>query len=488
MGTGQQPSFTPRLPGDAETAPAMTSLSSPGQQHPRRRGRFAMGLMLALTPIALCVFMPIPPQSESLPPSDSARTGNATRAADEDADARLAYAQATPNDVITRLQKRMDSRQITLAYDNKWGYLPAVLKALQVPLSSQMLVFSKTSVQKDMISPERPRALYFNEDVYIGYVPDSKAMEVVADDPRLGPVYYVLLQKPTDKPVFFRSVDACLECHATKASHYIPEHLMRSVYVDADGLPYPGAQSYATTDASPWNQRWGGWYVTGRHGVQRHMGNGFALKHGNEVTMDLEKGANITHLHGLVDTSPYLTPHSDIVALMVFAHQTHLQSLITQANYQTQAALRKAKAADAEAQRPEDAGHVLSQVKEICEPLVKAMLFEGEPPLKSPIFGTSGFAEQFAIRGPHDRKNRSLWELDLKHRLFRYPCSYTIYSQAFDALPDPAKDYLFRRLREVLSGRDRSKEFAYLSAADRKAILEILQETKPAFAARAARR
>jgi len=434
-----------------------------------RRWRCSLGLLLALAPAAVPALLRAPVNEE---------------------DPRSAYAQATPDNVIARLQKRIDSGQVTLAYDSKQGYLPAVLKALQIPASSQMLVFSKTSVQKELISPQTPRALYFNDDAYVGYLPDAKALEIATTDPQWGPVYYVLLQKPRDKPIFFRTVDACLECHATRTTHYVPEHLMHSVYADTDGTPLPKAPTYETTDESPLEERWGGWYVTGKHGNQRHMGNALATMRDGAARMDREKGANLTDLRGRFDTSSYLTPHSDIVALMALAHQTHLQNLITQAHYQTRAALLAAKTAHS-AGAPPDAVHAENapdRIQAACEPLVKAMLFVDEAPLKAPITGTTGFAEQFAARGPRDRKHRSLRELDLKRRLLRYPCSYTIYSEAFDALPDPAKDYLFRRLQEVLSGRDRSKEFAPLSAADRKAIREILLETKPAFAAWVARR
>jgi hypothetical protein len=423
-----------------------------------------MLLVLALTPAGGLAFMPSPKDGE---------------------DAGIRYAQATPNDAISRLQSRIDSGEVTLAYDRVRGYLPAVLKALQIPVSSQMLVFSRTSVQKELISPQTPRALYFNDRAYVGYVPGGKTLEVATADPKLGPVYYVLLQRPKDKPQFFRTVDVCLKCHVSARSNHLPEHLMRSVYADADGEPYLKAKSYVTTDASPLNERWGGWYVTGKHGSQRHMGNGFAMRQGDDVTLDLEKGANVSDLHLLVNTSPYLSPYSDMVALMVMGHQTHLQNLIMKANYQTNEALRDEKAGNRDPGRPEAdrAGRTLSRIKGACEPLVKALLFVGETRLTAPIVGASGFAEQFAARGPRDRKNRSLRELDLKHRLFRYPCSYTLYSEAFDALPDPAKDYLYRRLWAVLSGRDQSREFAHLSEADRKAIREILRDTKPAFAA-----
>jgi hypothetical protein len=110
---------------------------------------------------------------------------------------------------------------------------------------------------------------------------------------------------------------------------------------------------------------------------------------------------------------------------------------------------------------------------------VRYLLFANEAPLEEPVAGTSGYAEEFAARGPRDARGRSLRDFDLRRRIFKYPCSYLIYSEAFDAIPQPAKDYVYRRLLEVLSGREQGPEFASLSAEDRRAILEILVATKP---------
>ena len=95
------------------------------------------------------------------------------------------------------------------------------------------------------------------------------------------------------------------------------------------------------------------------------------------------------------------------------------------------------------------------------------------------ITSTPGFAKDFVRRGPRDAKGRSLRDFDLERRLFKYPCSYLIYSAAFDGMPADVREYVLRRLYEVLTGADRAPEFAHLSAADRKAILEILVATKP---------
>jgi hypothetical protein len=430
------------------------------------------------------------------------------------------YKQATPDDAITRLQRRIDDGKVTLAYDPDRGYLPAVLKALHIPTSSQVLVFSKTSVQKELISPQRPRAIYFNDDTYIGYVPTGRSLEVATQDPKLGSVYFVVLQRPRAKPKFFRSVDACMECHSGAVAGRFPGNLMRSVTTDAEGTPDPTAPNIQTTDATPLSRRWGGWYVTGTHGNQRHLGNLIAERPGEASPLNIEWGANVTDLHRFFDTSLYLSPHSDIVALMVLEHQTFLQNLITQAGYETNEALnapteagsgtslgpqatqppirqddpkprliREGQSVDKGPDHPEPGAResLQSRIGLACEPLVRAMLFSGETRLTAPIVGTSGFAEQFGTHGPFDRKHRSLRQLDLKRRLLRYPCSYTIYSEAFDALPVPAKDYVFKRLWQILSGQDHSPEFAHLSVADRKAVREILLETKPAFAAWKAR-
>lgn len=395
------------------------------------------------------------------------------------------YTNTSPHDAITRLQEQIDKGLVTLPYDNRLGYLPAVLKQLRIPTSSQALVFSKTSVHKDRISPQTPRALYFNDATYVGWVPHVDVVEFATLDLKLGAVFYSLSQQRTARPRFVRKIKDCLPCHGGSFTDRVPGFVMRSVYPDAEGEPESGAATYLTIDASPLKERWGGWYVTGTHGSQRHMGNGFARVQGDIVTMDMDAGANLTDLKRRVDTSPYLSRHSDIVALMVMEHQTHLQNLIIKASYQTRGALHAEQAFPREPERSAGArsDSTESRVAAACEPLVRAMLFVGEVRLTAPIRGTSGFAEQFSARGPRDRRNRSLRELDLKQRLLRYPCSYMIYSEAFDSLPALAKEYVYRRLWEVLSGQDRSSEFTHLTQADRKATLQILLETKPAFAA-----
>lgn len=409
----------------------------------------------------------------------------APQVAEDSDDETIQYIKSKPEDAISRLQMSIDSGSVKLEYSPKNGYLPSVLKQLSITPASQTLVFSKTSFQRDLISPDTPRALYFNDHTYIGWEQNAPLLEVSTVDPQLGAVFYVLQQQPKAKPHFIRQTYECLQCHTGTMSSGVPGHIMRSVYARRDGLPDFAAGTFLTTDQSPIEERWGGWYVTGTHGSMRHMGNVIARGSDADPTLDREKGANVTDLKSFVDTSPYLRKTSDIAALMVMEHQTRVQNLITKANYHTRIALRYEQMMNKEMNRPANyrAESTMSRIKSVCEPLLKAMLFSEEARLTSRISGDPGFAASFSQNGPRDKKGRSLRDFDLNHRLFRYPCSYLIYSDAFNGLPVDAKEYFYHRLWEVLNGTDTSPAFAYLSTADRANIRDILLDTKPDFAA-----
>jgi hypothetical protein len=220
--------------------------------------------------------------------------------------------------------------------------------------------------------------------------------------------------------------------------------------------------------------------VTGTSGKQTHLGNLIVRGQTRPEDIDNSGNINVTDLGRYVNTSPYLTPHSDIVALMVLEHQTEMHNRITRANYLTRIALRDEAEFNKALGRPADyrSESTVSRIKNAGEPVVKYLLLCEETPLTDSVKGTSGFAEEFVQRGPRDRRGRSLRDLDLKRRLFAYPCSYLIYSEAFDSLPAPVRDYVLRRLWDVLNGTDTSKDFAHLSVEDRRSVLEILRETK----------
>ena len=401
------------------------------------------------------------------------------RAADIERDP-IHYSTTPVHNAISRLEQRMEAGEVSLPYDNHFGYLPSLLSALKVSDASQMLVFSKTSMQRQCITAKTPRAVYFNDDNYVGYCQDGAVLEILSVDPQLGSVFYTLDQEKADKPHLKRQDDTCLICHASSQNQGIPGLLVRSLYADAEGFPLLNLGGYRTDQTSPIKQRWGGWYVTGTTGKQRHMGN--LIAHGKRDPAELDDMAvpNVTDLSRLLRPSDYLTGHSDVVALMVLEHQAEMHNRITRANYLTRIALFDESELNIALGQPTAPRSDLTtrRIKSACEPLVEYMLFSGETQLTDKIRGTSGFAEQFVKQGPRDGRGRSLRDLDLTTRLFVYPCSYLIYSDSFDALPDAAKEYTMRRLWDVLSGKDQSKEFAHMPAADRRAILEILRATK----------
>ena len=391
------------------------------------------------------------------------------------------YSTAPRTDPVAKLQAKLASGQAKLDFDERSGYLPALLRALNISETSQVLVFSKTSFQRERISPQQPRALYFSDDVYVGSVDQGEVLEISAVDPQLGAVFYTLAQQPSDKPVPVRQLDSCTQCHASSMTEGVPGHLVRSVYPDAHGQLILSAGSFRTSYQSPLRERWGGWYVTGTHGRQRHLGNALFRDPVDLEKLDYESGANLTDLRSRVDLAAYRTPHSDIVALMVLEHQTPLHTQITAANYRARLALREQEVLNKmlNSTSSELSPGIQRRLERAGDDVLKGLLLVGEAPLTDAVQGTAGFAEYFAGLGPRDRQGRSLRKFDLQRRLFKYPCSYLIYSDALNALPEPVKSHIFRRLWKIVTNQDDDETFAHLTRDDRRAIYEILVDTKP---------
>ena len=391
------------------------------------------------------------------------------------------YTTAATDNAVSRLQTRLETGLSHLDSDNRGGYLKSLLRELNVPISSQTLVFSKTSLQRHRIAPRTPRALYFNDDVYVGFCQHGDVLELSAVDPALGAVFYTLSQETAESPKIVRQNDNCLLCHGSSNTRGVPGHLIRSVYVDAGGLPVLSMGTHRIDHSSPIEKRWGGWYVTGTHGAQKHLGNLVLNSSRPQEPVDNLAGQNVMDLDPRFKTSAYLSPHSDLVALMVLEHQGEAHNLLTRSNFQTREALHAEAGLNKDLKEPE--GHrwesTTTRIKHACESLVKYLLFCNEAPILEKMRGTTSFAEEFSERGPRDTHGRSLRDFDLERRLFKFPCSYLIYSRSFDELPGEAKLLVLKRIWEVVSGKDRSKDFEHLSDADRTAILEILRETKP---------
>jgi hypothetical protein len=365
------------------------------------------------------------------------------------------------HDAVTKLVRRLDAGTTTLPFDAQRGFLPAVLRELQLPVSSQVLVFSKTSLQYMSITPQTPRAIYFNDDVYAGFVPDGRLIELSAVDPEIGPVFYTLTQSPAARPHLVTNTD-CIQCHAIPATMSLPGYLVRSVFARPDGQVAPRVRSFLTDHRSPMHERWGGWYVSGTFGGDMHMGNAVLREGQEEADFDRAPGTRMASVASHFRSERYPAGESDVVALMVLEHQTRMHNLIAKLHYDSARAL------------PLDAD---------IEEWLRYALFVDEAPLNGPVAGPTTFAADFERRGPEDSRGRSLRQFDLHARLFRYPCSYLIYSDAFLALPMSVKQQIYRRLDDILADRDTDPAFAKLTPGDRGAILEILRATHREFAA-----
>jgi hypothetical protein len=405
------------------------------------------------------------------------------------------YRSSNLHDPVARLQQRIEQGAAHLEFDADHGYLKSVLKLLDVPIDSQMLVFSKTSFQYPKISPEHPRALYFNDDVYVGSVHEGKAVEIVSFDPMQGAIFYLLDEHKAERPAFQRAELDCTQCHIAAATRGVPGVLLRSVYPTLTGTLVAGTKSYITDQESPLAERWGGWYVTNASVGRASLANAAAANQTAESVHTASGSTTLEPLAAQYDASGYLVGSSDLVAQLVLAHQTQMHNLITLTNYRTRLALYT-QAAQGTGQAAQGTGSAAvadaslsdgarPQMQRPAEQLLRYLLFVNEASLSGldgpKVLAESPFARSFAQRAARDAKGRSLRDFDLNTRLFRYPCSYLIYSEAFDTLPEPAKGYIYHRLLEVLSGQDQSAEFAQLSSDNRRAILEILLDTKTAL-------
>jgi hypothetical protein len=373
---------------------------------------------------------------------------------------KIQYFGSHLDDPVARLAGQLERGTVTLDYRQDGnGYLASLLQRLGINTDSQALVFSKTSFQAARISPRNPRAIYFADDVAVGFVHGGDVIELAALDPRQGVIFYTLNTQASAKPALARR-DVCLRCHNGPATAGVPGMFVSSVFPSPSGTPET-AGAIVTDHRTAFQDRWGGWYVNGRHGASRHRGNAVAPNPAEPEVLERAGTQNLADLTGRVNTSGYLSPVSDIVALLTFEHQTQMTNLLTRLGWEARIGER--------------------DLKPDIENLVSYMLFADEAPLTDPVQGVSSFSKTFPERGPRERRGRSLRDFDLRTRLFRYPLSYMIYDPAFDALPDAVRDAVYRRLHDVLTGAPAGPRFRALNAGDRRAIVEILRETKPAL-------
>jgi hypothetical protein len=380
----------------------------------------------------------------------------------------IQYASRPTTDRVAKLNQALTQNARSLQRDPRTGYLLSILEALGVPVESQLLVFSKTGVQRAYTSPRNPRAIFFAESVVVGYVPGAPVIELAAHDRQQGVVFYTLDQAAV-APVFTRRT-TCLTCHVSASTLNVPGMIVRSNTVGDDGNVMPQLGSNDVNHQTTHPDRWGGWFVTSegtaaRYSQRAHAGNITFSGRGNTSSQVF-----VDWLDSSPETRGYLSSSSDIVALLVFDHQMHAINLLTRLNWESRVASSDGDASVSD-----------GTVRRLVNELADYLLFVGEAPPSVPLTPRQGFAERLESRTPKDRQGRSFGQLDAVNRLLRYPCSYMVYSEAFDGLSPAVKEAVYRRMLAILSGNDTHGAYARLTPDDRRAVLEILRDTKPDF-------
>ena len=386
------------------------------------------------------------------------------------------YSKTASSDEMTRLSAEITNGEWAVPAGSGKEFLRAVLNRLDVPIESQVLVFSKTSLQNSLINKRNPRAIYFSNDAYVGWVPGGK-VEVIVEDEKLGPVFYVLTPPLGDQPpVIERHTDSCLQCHGNSRTEGVPGMLIRSVNPDENSHPLLSHGTTLVDHTTAIKKRWGGWYVSG-NSDDPHLGNRATVE-GSELEAKL---TDLEDLSGEINTEKYLTSTSDIVALMVLEHQCRMHNLLTKAkmNYMRSAWFQQSMQKELSADDPK--GMSWKSADQLANDVVEGLLFKDEFELAGDgLSGSETFAEAFEKAGVETESGKNLRDMRLYERVFKYRCSYMIYSKAFKALPEVVKKRVFDKLHAALS--DEGVElFDYLGSREKKSIRAILEETVPGY-------
>ena len=390
------------------------------------------------------------------------------------------YSATPTNDRATAISAKFQSRAMEIRSMPAKKRLQWLLAELGVPVESQIFVFSKTSLQRELINPEAPRVLYFSDEAYIGWSPTG-AFEVAVFDAKLGATFYVFEPHATkEEPLLARSGD-CLLCHSRH--EHTPSLRTRSVFPDANGEPLSGSGSSNIAPSTPLAERWGGWYVTGTKAPFEHRGNLTGKKIDDFEGPAAQPTRNLLSLEGVVDTRRYLLKTSDVVPLLMHDHQVHVHNVLSKANQDARIALHRWPAMREILGLPKDAppqGSCLVVFDSQAEKVLDALLCRDEAAWPAGgIQGDGVFAPAYAKTRKPDAKGRSLRDLDLQTRLFRYRCSPLIYSESFATLPKELHDIILLRLSSGLRAFPPSPSFGHLPDDERAAIHEILSATLP---------
>jgi len=366
-------------------------------------------------------------------------------------------------DRFTKLKTEVEAGRVVLdGAGGEIAFLTSVLRALEVPVTSQMLVFSTTSLQLRLITPANPRALYFNEDTYIGYIPGGK-LEVVSIDPALGAIFYILDIPRGAEPFRAERSNRCANCHVAEDSGYVPGLVVKSVLPGVRGGSLETFRKAQTGHAVPLKERFGGWYVTGVERLGPHLGNVFGqyVAGGELQKVPLEPGTRF-------DFARYPVATTDVLPQLLHEHQVGFVNRAVAATYRTRELVAAGKATDT----------VLTELDGMARAFTRYLLFADEVPLvRGAVVGDAAYRNDFLRTRRADARGASLKDFDLQTRLFRYRCSYMIYSAAFTGLPPEMKQRVYRRVWQALNVARPDPEYAYLPTAEKQSIQAILRAT-----------
>lgn len=393
----------------------------------------------------------------------------------------VSYSSAISRDAAARLQERINSGAVSFGGRDR-DVLRVVLRELSVPVESQIVVFAKTSLQRGRIHPQTPRAIYFSDSVYVGWVPGG-LIEVAAVDAQLGPVFYTFdpRLKQGASPAFVRDAD-CLRCHGGAFVRDVPGVFARSVFPDDTGEPLFRHGSEVVGDETPFARRWGGWYVSGYLGAENHRGNVFAIEAGDQLVFAPSDERPAT-LDRFFETESYLANTSDVVALLVAEHQMAVQNALTRAAQHCRKMLAYQRSLQETLKEPFTDEPAYDSVKSVftsaVETVLDRLLFRHAAPLPAGIGGSAAFRHAFGVDAPRNADGLSLKDFSLEGRLFAHRCSYLIYSETFASLPVQLRHRILDRLHAELQSNDPGGRYAYIDTAEKRSILDVLNSTLP---------
>lgn len=365
------------------------------------------------------------------------------------------YWEREPRDRFARVMAEVAAGRLALDPSGEKELLASLLRALDIPDSSQLLVYSATSIQSERINPRNPRGLYFNEDTFVGYVPGGR-LEVASLDPEAGMVFYIFDRLTTAAvPRFVRS-DRCMNCHADTPSFRRPGLVVHSVAVTWDGSSQETYRYDEMGHTVPLDVRFGGWHLTGGHGLARTHANLIGdLTPNGLVTEPNPPGKNF-------DLRRYPRPTSDILVHLVHEHQVGFVNRVVQSVYLAR-------------ENP-----TVEQLDAFADDFTAYILFDREAPLPAGgVRGDPDFVRDFRARDP--ARGPSLRDFDLRERIFKHRASFMVETPVWSLVPDPIRTRVLARLDRALAPAGPASEKFGIGVDEKRAIRDILCQSLSGF-------